>query len=131
MTMPKPFHVALACLGLASAGLALEASEATAASVGEVSCRIRAVPSRGGVHLEGLATAKSPVSGSYELKVTTGGGGGSSETAQSGAFTARPGEGSTLGEVSLALESGSFYSAVLTVTWPGGSQTCAKHSSQI
>lgn len=116
-------------LGLVPAAFAFFPAETAAAPSGGVSCKIKAVPSRGGVRLEGVATAKSPVSGSYELKVTTGGGGGSSNTVQSGEFTARPGEESTLGEVSLALESGSFYSAVLTLKWSGGSTKCEKSSS--
>lgn len=127
--MLKPHHLAVMLLGLVPAGLALAPSEATTAPSDGVSCKIKAVPSGGGVRLEGIARTNKPVSGSYELKVTTGGGGGSSSTVQSGEFSARPGRESTLGKVSLALESGSFYSAVLTLTWSGGSTACEKRSA--
>lgn len=125
----KPHHLAVMLLGLVPAGLALAPQESATAASAEVGCKIKAVQTGGGVRLEGIATAKSPVSGSYELVVTKSGGGGTSNSVQSGEFTAGPGHESTLGQVSLGLESGAFYTAILKIEWSGGSTKCEKRSA--
>lgn len=113
--MSSPQHLAVLLLGLAPAGIALAPSEAATEPSGDVGCKIRALPSAGGVRLEGLARAKSAISGLYELIVTTAG--GASNTIRRGAFEVRPGEESPLGEVSLRLEERAFYTAMLKLEW--------------
>ncbi len=114
--MSRPHHAAVLLLGLVPGGLALAPNEAAAAPTGGVGCKIKAVPASRGVRLQGSVTAKCPVSGTYELVVNTGGG---SNAVRSGAFSARPGEDGALGEVSLDLDNGAFYTAMLKLEWLG------------
>lgn len=115
IAMSRPHHAAVLLLGLVPGGLALAPNEAAAAPTDGVGCKIKAVPASRGVRLEGSVTAKCPVSGTYELVVNTGG----SNAVRSGAFSARPGEDRALGEVSLDLDSGAFYTAMLKLEWNG------------
>lgn len=123
--MRKLSYTAPFLLGAAPALLMLASSGAAA---DDVSCRIDAEASHGSVRLEGLATAKTPVSGTYNLTVTTRGGGSTSNSEQGGVFNAGPGRESRLSQVDLGLNPGASYSATLRLEWPGGSHTCSKRS---
>jgi hypothetical protein len=90
---------------------------------GPVACEIHVERQGGTVTLEGLVFAEMPVSGSYRLHVSQGGGGGSSRINQGGDFEAAPGEPESLGTVSRG--SGGAYSATLEVRWNGGTTGCS------
>jgi hypothetical protein len=70
-------------------------------------------------------TGRSAVMGSYQLRVSKTGDGGSSDINQSGEFSAGPGGPSTLSTVTLGGDGGS-YVARLTVTWDGGTIECTE-----
>jgi hypothetical protein len=68
---------------------------------------------RGAVTLQPIVSTSSAISGSYRLRVTKRGRGGSSHIDQSGDFSASPRESKVLGLVTLA--GGGAYDARLTV----------------
>jgi hypothetical protein len=88
-------------------------------------CEIQVQEHGNSVALEGVVFAKSAVMGSYQLRVSKTGGGGSSDINQSGEFSAGPGGPSTLSTVTLGGDGGS-YVARLTVTWDGGTIECTE-----
>jgi hypothetical protein len=88
-------------------------------------CEIQVKERGNSVALEGVVFAKTAVDGSYQLRVSKSGGGGSSNISQSGDFSAGPGVPSTLGTVTLGGDGGS-YVARLTVMWDGGSIDCTE-----
>jgi hypothetical protein len=90
-----------------------------------IRCEIQIKERGQSVALEGVVFANAAVEGSYHLRVSKSGGGGSSDINQSGDFSAGPGESSTLGTVMLGGDGGS-YTANLTVTWDGGSVECTE-----
>jgi hypothetical protein len=90
-----------------------------------IRCEIQVKEHGNAVALEGVVFAKNAVEGSYQLRVSKTGGGGSSDINQSGDFSAGPGEPSTLGTVTLGGDGGS-YIARLTVTWDGGAIECTE-----
>lgn len=60
---------------------------------------LNAIP--GGTRIEGRVIAASPVSGTYDLAITSRMGGGHATIRQSGDFTARPGTPALLGETEM------------------------------
>jgi hypothetical protein len=90
-----------------------------------VRCEILVKEHGNSVALEGVVFAKTAIEGSYQLRVSKSGGGGSSNINQSGDFSAGPDEPSTLGTVTLGGDGGS-YVARLKLTWDGGSIECAE-----
>lgn len=100
---------ALAAIGLAS-GFASDGAKAYSDGL---TCEIRVTHDRGAVTLQPIVSTSSAISGSYRLRVTKRGRGGSSHIDQSGDFSASPRESKVLGLVTLA--GGGAYDARLTV----------------
>ena len=122
-------HLTLAVLGagVATAGFGLApGASVLAKAAGPVQCQLTVSRAGGGVVLRGIASATIAAAGHYSLVINKDGDGGSADISQGGGFSLSPGGASTLREVSLSLERGSSYEAVLTVTWAGGSQTCRR-----
>lgn len=120
---------ALACAPLAMilAATSLTATSGSPAHAGPsasgATCEIK-VSKRGGMTtLEGFVVSPTAISGSYRVSVTSAGGGGGSDIDQSGAFSAKAGQSTSLGVVSMGGSAGS-YNAELTVKWNGGSTRC-------
>jgi hypothetical protein len=90
-----------------------------------IRCEIQVEEHGRSVALAGVVFAEAAIEGSYRLRVSKSGGGGSSDIDQSGDFSAAPGEPSTLGTVTLGGDGGS-YVAKLTVTWSGGTIECTE-----
>ena len=117
-----------AALGIGAAGTihgSIERVGAGPTASQPLRCEIQVQERGNSVALQGLVFAKTAIEGSYQLRVSKSGGGGSSDINQSGDFSAGPGEPSTLGTVSLGGDGGS-YVARLTVTWDGGSIECTE-----
>jgi hypothetical protein len=113
-----------AALGVGVIGVIASGIERVDASQ-PIRCEIQVKEYGSSVALEGVVFARSAAVGSYRLRVSKTGGGGSSDISQSGEFSAGPGEPSTLGSVTLGGDGGS-YVARLTVTWDGGSIECTE-----
>jgi hypothetical protein len=113
-----------AALGVGVLGVIASGIERVDASQ-PVRCEIQVKEHGNSVTLEGVVFAKTAIEGSYQLRVSKSGGGGSSNINQSGDFSAGPGQPSTLGIVTLGGDDGS-YVARLTVTWDGGSIECTE-----
>lgn len=89
-------------------------------------CELKIGKRAGMTTLEGFVSARTAISGSYRISVTSAGGGGGSDIDQSGAFAAKPGQPASLGVVSMGGNSGK-YAADLTVTWNSGTTHCSEH----
>ena len=88
-------------------------------------CEIRAERNGRGVLLEGLVFADVPLTGSYRLRISQRGPGGSSQINQGGEFEATPGEPQSLGTVSVGSGPNSF-TARLSVSFDdGGTVDCS------
>jgi hypothetical protein len=96
------------------------------AQAGPLHCELQASPEAGGITLSAIANSSVPATGGYRLVVSKSGGAGGSAIDQSGDFALAPGAASTLGAVSMNLERGATYQARLTVTWKGGTVSCAR-----
>lgn len=112
---PARRHAPALFLGLALAGFAAVAVSAEAEppepapraaqtqTQGQTGTRceiaLNAIP--GGTRIEGRVIAASPVSGTYDLAITSRMGGGRATIRQSGDFTARPGTPALLGETEM------------------------------
>lgn len=109
-------------LALSALGLAGTAGMAQAASTTAVQCDVRVTDAGGERTLEAVIKTAQPLTGSYQLDVSTSGGGNSSSTSQSDDFSVGAGE--------TVLSSTSFnagsYAATLEVTWGGGSVSCKR-----
>lgn len=95
------------------------------AADGSVRCEIQVKELRSGVQLEGVVIAKKAVQGSYNLQVSSSGGGGRSSINQGGDFDAQPNAPAKLGVVTLGGDGGS-YRAKLKVIWNGEEIECEK-----
>jgi hypothetical protein len=124
VTAPLAGWFVPAALGVGAIGVIASGIERVDASQ-PMRCEIQVKERGNAVALEGVVFAKTAVTGSYQLRVSKSGGGGSSDISQSGDFRAGPGEPSTLGTVTLGGDGGS-YIARLTVTWDGGSIECTE-----
>lgn len=105
---------------------ALAPALGSAGTHGPVRCELRAVAADGGILLQGIASTSRATSGSYSLVVSKSGDAGSADISQGGTFSVVPGATSTLGEVTVSLEKGAAYDAVLTLRWNGGSVSCSR-----
>jgi hypothetical protein len=128
------FHLAaaavLAGLGAASFATADGTPETTApgtAFTEPLRCEIVASPADGMIALEGVLYTDAAISGSYRFRVTSFGGGGSSNIQQGGEFVAAPGETATLGTVMLG-NPGGRYKATLEVTANGKTVACTERT---
>jgi len=86
-------------------------------------CELRADDSGENIVLEGFVFARKPVSGSYQLRVSQRGTGGSSDIVQSGEFNIESDSTGSLGIVSLS-KGTSRYEAKLEVQWDEGAPDC-------
>jgi hypothetical protein len=112
---------------LAPASLAAAKSPArpSTQTSGPLTCELRVAPAGGGsVLVSALAHANAPASGRYSLSLAKDGDASGADMRQEGAFAVGAGAASTLSEVSMSLEPGASYSAVLTLSWGGGRITC-------
>jgi hypothetical protein len=111
-----------AVLGLGAVG----ASKVDAGAGGSqpVRCEIRVTKHGGSVTLEGVVVGRTSIQGSYTLRVSKSGGGGSSDIDQSGNFSAVSGASTTIGVVSLG--GGGSYVAKLKVTADGRTTECTE-----
>ena len=89
----------------------------------DVSCEIRSTKVGGGVQLEGVVVARKPTAGDYEFVVRKSGGGGTSNSSQSGDFELGARQESVVGDVMLG--GGGSYDADLTIRWKGGKASCS------
>jgi hypothetical protein len=116
---------ALGAAGLTVAPDVSAAAKSTIRSAGPLTCELRAAPAGSGMVLvSALARASAPASGRYSLSLAKDGDASGADMQQEGAFTVAPGGASTLSEISMNLEPGASYSAVLTLSWGGGRITC-------
>ena len=129
---PRPVRFTPRALGLAMGLGVIGTVAAGAASVEAASdsirCEIQVTSRSGGVSLEGIVHANAAIDGSYQLVITKSGGGGRSDIAQGGEFSAAPGKATSLGTVMLGGNGGS-YTAKLKVKWNGNSTECREKVS--
>ena len=110
-------------VGLSVIGTAFAAAGSVEAASGGVRCEIQVKDKAGGVALEGIVTNSSAIDGTYQLVISKSGGGGSSDIKQSGAFSSKAGQDTSLGTVMLGGDGG-HYTAKLKVLWDGRSTEC-------
>lgn len=89
----------LALAGLAAAAVTAETGETAAAA--PLRCEITLEALSGGTRIAGRVSSTTPVSGTYEMQITSRMGGGRSSIRQSGEFAARPGAPAELGETEM------------------------------
>jgi hypothetical protein len=123
--MPGPKHALSAAL-VACGVLALPFAIPSASAAAPVRCELSTASAGGGLILSALARSGIATAGSYHLVVVKSGAAGGSDIEQSGDFSLAPGGQSTLSSVSLGLERGASYQAQLTVSWSGGTVSCAR-----
>ena len=115
----RPIAASLLPLSLACGAAAMTKDSTPASREGLAPplprCEIRAERRGNAIALEGLVFAPRAASGSYRLRVSQRGAGGSSEITQGGEFTVAPDGVGSLGTVSLM--SGGSYTATLRVQW--------------
>ena len=121
--MWRPHILLLAPLLAALAWSQASRSRVAAEVSPDVGCEIRSAKVAGGVRLEGVVYARKPASGEYEFVVRKSGGGGTSNSSQSGDFALDARQESVVGEVTLG--GGGAYDADLTVRWAGGKASCS------
>ena len=114
-----PFGVAAAAIGSLPEGPDLE----TNGGGKFPRCEIRVGYEDGSVVLEGFVFARPPVTGSYQMRISKKGGGGTAEIVQGGEFTVQSGLVASLGVV--ALSRGSYF-AELKVEWEGVITDCTE-----
>lgn len=91
-------------LGLSLAALAAAtalANETPSAAPEPLRCEVALDAIRGGTRIEGRVISATPVSGSYQMQITSRMGGGGSTIRQSGEFSARAGAPASLGEAEM------------------------------
>lgn len=117
------FFLAVPLVPLAAAHSGGNSGDAGKTSNADVQCLITAESVGSGVQLEGVAVTKQPLSGTYQFEVRKTGRAGTSNSAQSGSFETRRGEG-VVGQVGLGLERGASYEAELVLRWNDGETSC-------
>lgn len=95
----------------------------SARSDGPVRCEIVTSTGGGMTMLESVVHADRRAGGTYDFRVASASGGGSSGISQGGEFFAEAGETVSLGRVSIG--SGSAYDARLEISFGGERATCA------
>jgi hypothetical protein len=115
-----PFSMAWAAVALDGNNVPTPAERAAAKAP---RCEIRVEDRGDSIVLEGLVFSRVPVSGSYQLRISQKGGGGSSDIVQNGDFRIGFGETGSLGIVSLSTST-KDYVAKLSVRWDDGAPEC-------
>ena len=108
-------------LALAAAGLG--AGSSPAAAKAPVTCDIRITETGGTRELSAVVMAASAITGSYQFDLSSVSAAGNADTSQGDDMTAAAGE-TILSTTSVS--PGGKFNAKLTVTWAGGSASCAK-----
>ncbi len=103
----------------------LETGSDVKSADGPVRCEIQAIPDNGGIILEGLVHADTPVKGSYRFQVVTTSRAGNSNVSQGGYFSAGPDDAMTLGKVMVG-NHGATYDINLEVTMGGETVECVR-----
>jgi hypothetical protein len=97
---PLAIWLVPAALGVGAIGAidgSIERAGAGSNASQPIRCEIQVKEHGNSVALEGVVFTKAAIEGSYQLRVSKSGGGGSSDINQSGDFSAGPGEPSTVG----------------------------------
>lgn len=97
---------------------------AQATSTPPLTCSVEAQDRDAAVTLFGRIATRTAAAGRYQLEVRKIGAGGRSNIAQGGEFRSEPASTVTVGHVSIGLEQGARYEAVLTLTVEGQTYTC-------
>ncbi|CDX25593.1 conserved exported hypothetical protein [Mesorhizobium sp. ORS 3324] len=113
-----------ALLAVIAAGAAGATAGKDGSSSGPLRCEIRDTIEGDAILLEPLVYADRSINGTYTVSVTGGGGSGSANIRQGGAFEAGPGNPASLGRVSVG--SNGAYDVKLKVTAGGTSISCVK-----
>ena len=103
-------------LGATASGYAGSLSQST-------TCEIKAASNDGMLALQGVVHAGMALSGSYQMRVSGQGPGGSSNLNQGGQFNAAAGEAVTLGQV-IVDNSGGTYDVMLSIDSAVGKVDC-------
>ena len=106
-------------LALAAAGF----SAGSASAKTPVSCDIRVTDNGGARELSAVVMSAAAVAGTYQFDLNSVSAAGNAVTSQGDDMTAAAGE-TVLSTASI--NAGGKFAAKLTVTWPGGSTSCAK-----
>ena len=106
-------------LGVTASGYAGSLSQST-------TCEIKAASNDGMLALQGVVHAGMALAGSYQMRVSGQGPGGSSNLNQGGQFNAAAGEAVTLGQV-MVDNSGGTYDVTLSIDSPEGKVDCQGH----
>lgn len=88
-------------LGLSMAALAAAAMAQSETAAEPLRCEVALDAIQGGTRIEGRVVSTAPVSGTYQMQITSRMGGGRASISQSGEFSARPGAPALLGETEM------------------------------
>lgn len=118
--------------GLAILLLGLAVTGGYASSIGgAATCEIKAASNGGMLAIQGVVHTTVALSGSYQMRASGQGPGGTSNVNQGGQFSAGPGDAVTLGQM-MVDNSGGTYDVTLSVDTNGGRVDCQGHfGSQI
>lgn len=122
MSTTHAAKASLAALGLIA--FFSPSMDAGAAPTAGVTCEIRMVKRGGDVELQGILHAAKATSGSYSLKISNAGDGGSSSINQGGDFDLAAGESEVVGAASFSDANG--LRARLSVLTGNGSTSCSR-----
>ena len=117
---------ALTGLAILLLGLGVTASGYAGSLSQPTTCEIKAASSGDMLALQGVAHAGIALSGSYQMRVSGQGPGGSTNLNQGGQFNAAAGEAVTLGQV-MVDNSGGTYDVTLSIDSAGGKVDCQGH----
>lgn len=109
-----------------SAGIALGLlpGAAAAASAEDLSCTVDLAIGDGRADIHGVAISKAGGQGQYRLVVRKSGSAGTSAINQGGAVVLEPNSPLSVGKISLSLEGGASYEAILTLEVDGIRREC-------
>jgi hypothetical protein len=123
--LKRAFVAAAAASGavfVAGAGM----SDSATAGDANLRCTIETLSRGGAVELSALVSAPRDLNGSYRLRISKDGGGGSADIDQSGEFSVVAGERAVVSSVSLGGDG--TYTAKLSVTANGRTVDCSKRT---
>ena len=116
-------YTALPGMAVLLLGLGVTASGYASSVSGPTTCEIKAASDGGMLALQGVVHAGIAISGSYQMRVSGQGPGGSSNLNQGGQFNAGAGEAVTLGQV-MVDNSGGTYDVTLSLDTNAGRVDC-------
>lgn len=89
-----------------------------------IRCKVEESYTAGGVSVRGVLVGLASASGHYSLDVRKSGDAGASTIRQAGGFSLEPGQNVYVGQVTLGLEKGARFDAVLNVEIDGTTHQC-------